>query len=254
MSDNKAKITEACEKLLAFLTASTVTVDTTASLFGAQKSSSDIRSVDVEVTFLKAPETHRVPISIMLPNEVHHGSICLVTPAPQDKYKAVIEKAESSPVAERVKKVIDVKSLSAQYSDAVTCRALTRSYEVFIVHNKINKFPAQLTGEFVGHHHAPIWMPQSPNLIHGIELSLRTAVMPRRGFVSSTVTIGHTGLSLIQLAENVLAFQEYITQGSATVMTLRLSGTDSKGRRAQLPFFSHNYLAEYPELTSEATK
>lgn len=252
MADNKSKIADACEKLLTFLKASSVTVDTTASLFGAQKSSSDVRSVDIEISFLTAPETHRVPVSVLLPNEVHHGNICLVTPAPQDKYKSVIEKAEGSDAAGRVKKVLDVKSLSAQYSDAVTCRALTRSYEIFIVHNKINKFPAQLTGEFVGHHHAPIWMPQSSNLVHGIELSLRTAVMPRRGFVSSTVTVGHTGLTPIQLAENVLAFQEYVSQGSAVVLTLRLCGTDSKGRRAQLPFFSHDYIVDHPELTKPA--
>eukprot|EP00744_Colponema_vietnamica_P002745 GILI01004271.1.p1 GENE.GILI01004271.1~~GILI01004271.1.p1 ORF type:complete len:270 (-),score=57.58 GILI01004271.1:78-836(-) len=249
---NKAKIGEACEKILSFLSTSTVTVDTTASLFGAQKSSSDVRSVDVEITFLTAPETHRVPVFAVLPNEVHHGNICLVTPSNQDKYKAILEKSEDSPAASRVKKVIDVKTLAAQYSDAVTCRALTRSYEIFIVHNKVNKFPAQLTGEFVGHHHAPIWMPQSPNLTHGVELSLRTAVMPRRGFVSTTVTVGHTGLTAIQLAENVLAFSESLGEGS--VLTLRLCGMDGKGRRAQLPFYSHNYIAEHPELTKAAKK
>ena len=247
------KIAEAVSKLVPFMApAAEETPESTLSLFATKKStaSAAARPVDIEFAFLTAPETHRVPLYIELPNEVYSGSVCLVTPAPQRKYKETLAKFEENPAVARVEKIIDVKKLAATFNEPVACRALARTYDAFFVHYGVRKFPAQLAGEWVGHARSPIWMnSKKGNIVGSVEAALRTTVMPRRGFPSVTIRVGHTGLTQKQLVENIIAAIAAVD--STTVLTVKVCGCDSKGRKAGLTVHCHDYLAEYPEMKKQ---
>ena len=245
-----AKIAEAVSKLIPFMApAAEEAPESTLSLFSAKKSSTTAaaRPIDIEFAFLTAPDPHRVPLYIELPHEVYSGSVCVVTPAPQRKFKEAIAKFTDSAAAARVEKVIDVKKLAASFNEPVACRALARTYDAFFVHFGVKKFPAQLSGEWVGHQRSPVWMnSKKGGLMPSLEAALRTAVMPRRGFPSVTVRVGHTGLSEKQLVENIITAIAAVD--SSTVLTVKVCGCDAKGRKAGLTVHCHDYIAEYPDM------
>eukprot|EP00758_Cryptobia_borreli_P002481 Tbor_TRINITY_DN3061_c0_g2::TRINITY_DN3061_c0_g2_i2::g.17365::m.17365/K14775/UTP30, RSL1D1; ribosome biogenesis protein UTP30 len=226
--------------------ATTAAPESTLSLFSPQASNEEHRSVELDVAFLTAPEPHRVPIFVELPHEVHNGSVCLVTPPPQRKWKDRIEAMEGVPSVDRVKKIIDTKKLAVKFSDVVAGRALARSYGVFFIHNKVKVFPPQLTGEFLSHQSVPVWLSKDGDLRNSLETGLRTAVIPRRGFCNVTVKVGHTGLSNEVLVSNIMTLFKHLEEKS--ILTVRVCGCDGDGRRACLTVYAHDYIGDHPEL------
>ncbi|ORC85504.1 uncharacterized protein TM35_000341160 [Trypanosoma theileri] len=252
---------EALEKLCGFLSSegnATKESNSLADLF-TTSTQETVRSVEVEVAFLVSPPAHRVPLYFTLPYEVLPGTICVVTPSPQRKYKdKVLQLSEDgNPVAQRVKKVIDTKKLNMKFVDPVAVRALANSFDHFILFG-VKKYPRQLTGEFLGHQKPPVWVPQRGGFKSNLLKAVNTVVFQRRGHNAVTCRIGHTGLSLDQLHENLQSFLAQMTshaQGTIPedILHIRVAGTNNMGKRAGLPIFVHTFQIprEVPENGGE---
>jgi hypothetical protein len=246
---------EAITKLLKFVADSTPvesTTQSTLSLFAQPATAGQVRSIDLDISFVTAPRTHRVPLFITLPNEIHSGSICVVTKPPQRTFKDLVIKAQeedANPIAQRIRKVIDVKKLDAKFKDPVALRALANSFDHFFVY-KAPQYPKALAGEFLHHQRTPVWAPKG-SFMDSMAAATRTAVITRRGFDNVTVSIGHTGLSVAQLVENYNALLQELLQNADGVtadalLQIRVAATDAKGRRAALPIWVHDYDQSHP--------
>lgn len=246
---------EAISKLLKFVVDSTpaeAASQSTLSLFAQPTTAAQVKSIDLDISFVTAPRPHRVPLFVTLPHEVHSGSICVVTKPPQRTFKDLVIKAqedEANPVAQRIRKVIDVKKLDAKFKDPVALRALANSFDHFFVY-KAPQYPKLLAGEFLHHQHTPVWAPKG-SFIDSMAAATRTVVITRRGFDNVTVSIGHTGLTTQQLVENYNALLQELLQNADGVpaegiLQIRVAATDAKGRRAALPIWVHDYDLSHP--------
>lgn len=197
-------------------------------------------ALQLEITFIRAPVTHRVPLFLELPHAVHKGSICLITPAPQAKYKELLAKEEHS----QVKRVLDVEKLGAKFSDPVALRALAKSFDHFFVHNKIKSYPSALTGEFLNHQ-TPVWLAREKSLAKAVDKTCRVSVCPRRGNSTVTVDVGSSDLSAAQLGENMHAalaqLAKHLEGGLQDLLSARLCAAPKSRRRAVLPVFAHKF-------------
>ncbi|RNF25763.1 ribosomal protein L1-like protein [Trypanosoma conorhini] len=255
---------EALTKLCSFLTsdpAPTREKDVLGNLFSASPET-EFQSVELEVAFLLSPAAHRVPLYFTLPHEVLPGTICLVTPPPQRKYKDEILRLseDGSAVAQRVKKVIDTEKLGTKFVDPVTVRALANSFDHFVLIG-VKKYPIQLTGEFLGHQKPPVWVPRRGGLRRKLLNAVRTVVFQRRGGSGVTCRFGHTGLSLEQLQDNLQSLLAQMTSHSQAItpqdiLHIRVAGTNAEGRRAGLPIFVHSFQIprKLPRTQSEEPK
>ncbi|CBH15911.1 Ribosomal protein L1p/L10e family, putative [Trypanosoma equiperdum] len=240
---------EALEKLCEFLlreAGHSEVSDTLEDLFATAPQKA-FRKVDVEVAFLVSPVAHRVPLYYIVPHEIHQGSICIVTPPPQRRYKDEVLKLseDGDAIFQRVKRVIDSNKLSVKFTHPVTVRALAKSFDNFFVYG-VKKYPPQLTGEFCGHQRHPIWVPRRSPFAERIREAAKTVVVPRRGHNSVTCCIGHTGLSIEKLDENLRSFLTQLTndpQGVTheNILRIRVMGMDYKNRCAGLPIFCHTF-------------
>ena len=249
---NLPQLDAAISALLKFQCAksSVPTSASTLSLFGAPPDSKRASSVDVEVSFRVAPSVHRVPLFLQLPNQVLNGTVCLITPSPQRKYKDVImaATAEQDKVASQVRKTMDTIKLKAKFSDVVSLRALAKSFDHFVCYN-LRKYPKQLTGEFLNHQTIPVWTPKDTGVLQAVKSALNTAVVPRRGHSNITCAVGSTDLTAAQLKENITTFLKYLTthsQGSSVddILTVRIGGANKEGKRATLTVYCHNFVKE----------
>lgn len=240
---------EAVEALFSFLESNTTTKatsDDVNNLFVPRKDASEI-SVDVEIAFLVAPTAHRVPLYFVVPNETVSGSICLVTPPPQRTFKdKVLELSnDGDAVAKRVKRVIDTRKLAAKVSDPVTVRAISKSYNNFVIYGT-SKYPKQLSGEFLAHQRIPVWIAKKGSFTDSLHRAVRTVVVSRRGANAVTCRVGHTGLTKDQIVDNVQSFVEKFIkhpQGSPleNILHIRVAGTNTEGKRAGLPIYAHKF-------------
>jgi hypothetical protein len=255
------RMEEAVSKLLKFVAESSVSgsdesTRTALSLFAPPSTAGQVRPIDAEVSFVTALRPHRVPLFVTLPHEVLNGSICVVTKPPQRTFKDLVIKAqeeEGNPVAQRIRKVIDVTKLDAKFKDPVALRALANSFDHFFVY-KVARYPKALVGEFLHHQHTPVWAPKGP-FLESMNLATRTAVVPRRGFDNVTVRIGHSGLSSQQLVENLKHFiQEMFNHPDGLtpqgLLQIRVAATNSENKRAALPVWSHDYDLSHPGVLS----
>lgn len=210
--------------------------------------------VSVEFNFIRAPKPSRIPWSCVLPNPVHDidKSICLITPAPQERYRNQIEN-ESAPVQApaNIQKIMDVKKLEGRFQDPVARRALAKSYSAFWVHNEVETFPRVLTGEFMSHHF-PVWVngKKSLHINQRLQRTLSCVMLPRQGHDNVTVVVGHTKLTEDQLVDNIRSFCGHVVALlEATwkdVLAIRLSFRDfgtgtGADRRVNLPFYAHDF-------------
>lgn len=197
-----------------------------------------LQMLQLEITFLRTPVTHRVPLFLNLPNALHKGSICLITPAPQSKYKELLEKEGHA----QVKRVIDVEKLAAKFAEPVALRALANSFDHFFVHDRLKSFPAALTGEFLNHR-VPVWMAHDKSLAGAIEKTCRVAVCPRRGNSTVSFVVGHSQMTAAEVKENVEAafeqLKKHLEGGLNDILSARLCGIVEGGKRAALPVFAH---------------
>ncbi|CCW70109.1 unnamed protein product [Phytomonas sp. Hart1] len=247
--DSLVNVPEALEKLCVFLQSSVrsdISLDTTQLLFAPQKEAKHL-SVEVEVAFLSSPPPHRVPLYILLPHKVMRGSICLITPSPQHNFKDKILalSEDGNEIAQSVKRVIDTGKLRTKIVDPVSVRAFAKGYDNFVVY-AVKKYPLQLTGEFLGHRRLPVWVSKKGPFVTSLSNATRTAVVSRRGNNSVTCCIGHTGLSVGQIDENIRTFVEKLTkhpQGVALkdVLHIRVAATNAKGVRAGFPIFGQTF-------------
>ncbi|KEG13156.1 hypothetical protein DQ04_01181100 [Trypanosoma grayi] len=240
---------EALERLCSFLSSESNSIHDSSTLAGLFLSSpqKNVRTVEVEVAFMVSPLAHRVPLYFVVPHEVLPGSICIVTPPPQRKYKDKVLRLseDGDAVAQRVKKVIDTKKLSMKFVDPVAVRALANSFDHFVLLG-VKKYPPQLTGEFLGHQKPPVWVPRRGEFKEGLLKAVSTVVFPRRGHNAVTCRIGHTGLTLDQLNENLQSFLAQVTKhvqatNPESILHIRVAGTNKEGRRAGLPIFGHTF-------------
>ncbi|CCW63190.1 unnamed protein product [Phytomonas sp. EM1] len=247
--DSLINLHEVVEKLCAFLRSSVQSdsgLDTAQDLFAPRKEAKHL-SVEVEVAFLSSPPPHRVPLYILLPHKVMHGTICLITPSPQNKFKdKILSLSEDGhEVAQNVKRVIDAEKLRTKIVDPVSVRAFAKGYDNFVVY-AVKKYPPQLTGEFLGHQRLPVWVSKKGPLATSLANSTRTAVVSRRGNNAVTCCIGHTDLSVQQIEENVKTFVEKLTkhpQGAAlkNILHIRVAGTNTEGVRVGFPIFGQTF-------------
>lgn len=210
------------------------------------------RSVDIEISFLVSPQAHRVPLYFAVPHVVSTGSICIVTPPPQRKYKDLVAKLvdDGKEVGGRVRRVIDSEKLKAKVSTPVAVRVFAKSYDNFFVYN-VRKFPTQLTGEFLGHQKLPVWVPKGKSFEADLETAVRTVVVPRRGESNATCRIGHTGMTVEELSENVVSLVKQLSshgQGAPLehIIQIRVAGSNSSGKRVSLPVYGCQFNLEKP--------
>jgi hypothetical protein len=206
---------------------------------------SESKPIFLEIAFLRAPPTHRVPLFLELEHPIVDAqSVCLVVPPPQRKWKDEVAASSIS----IVKKVIDTKKLEAKFSEPVARRSLATAFDVFMVHPLVKSYPKLLTGEFLDRHR-PVWIPTGP-LPAAVNSGLRTAVVPRRGHSTITVQVGHSKLSSESVEANVLSFQKqllpWLTNGDADILSVAVSSVGPSGSKVVLPFYAKNFLTMLP--------
>ncbi|KAL7697230.1 Ribosomal protein L1p/L10e family [Lotmaria passim] len=203
--------------------------------------------VDLQLAFLVAPAAHRVPLYFTVPHETVSGSLCLITPAPQRKFKdkvfALSEDGDA--VAKRVRRVIDSQKLAAKVVGPVAVRAFAKSYDHFIVYG-LHKYPPQLTGEFLEHRRIPVWVSHKGSFAEKLHTAVRTVVVPRRGDNAVTCRIGHTGLSVQEIVENITSFVDQFVQCAEgaplkNILHIRVCCTGSQSKQVGLPIFGHTF-------------
>lgn len=254
---------EAVKKLVAFLAAeedkSAPTGDVE-ELFAPARESRCV-PVDVQLAFLVAPTAHRVPLYFTVPHETTNGSLCLITPAPQRKYKDKVFalSEEGDDVAKRVRRVIDSQKLSAKVVGPVALRAFAKSYDHFIVYG-LHKYPAQLSGEFLEHRRIPVWVNKKGSFAQKLHTAVRTVVLPRRGDNAVTCRVGHTGQSVQEIVENIAAFVEKFVaspEGAPlkNILHIRVCGTGPHSKQVGLPIYGHTFdFANVAEPTEAPAK
>ncbi|EPY34788.1 hypothetical protein STCU_01314 [Strigomonas culicis] len=257
-----ANVHEAVQKLVAFLKSGQDARQPEGDVNMLFTSSSEEKqaSVEIEVAFITSPVAHRVPLYFVVPHEIMLGTICLITNPPQDSYeRKVLALAEDSdPIAQRVKRIMDTKNLNAKINDPVSVRAFSKSYDNFILYD-VKKFPKQLTGEFLGHQRLPVWIAKSANLSEALTTASKTVVVPRRGANAAVCRVGHTGLSVSQLEENITVFIDSLVQSprgcrAADILHIRVAGTNAAGKRAGLPIFGHPFELVASEKEAHPSK
>lgn len=252
---------EAVKTLLAFLATdaekAAPKTDDVNELFAPAQESKSV-SVDVQVAFLVAPVAHRVPLYFAVPHETSSGSLCLITPPPQRKYKDKVFalSEEGDAVAKRVRRVIDSQKFAAKVSGPVAVRAFAKSYDHFIVYG-LHEYPAQLTGEFLEHRRIPVWVNQKGNFAERLHAAVRTVVMPRRGDNAVTCRVGHTGLTAQEIVENIVAFVGKLVTSSKgaplkNILHIRVSATGSNSKQIGLPIYGHTFTLPKAPKTEEA--
>lgn len=252
---------EAVTALLAFLAADTAAAapeaDDVNALFAPVQESRRV-PVDVQVAFLVAPVAHRVPLYFTVPHETSSGSLCLITPPPQRKYKDKVFalSEEGDAVAKRVRRVIDSQKFAAKVRGPVAVRAFAKSYDHFVVFG-LRSYPAQLTGEFLEHRRIPVWVNEKGSFAERLHEAARTVVMPRRGNNAVTCRVGHNGLSAEQIVENIVAFLGKFVKSPKGVplkhiLHIRVSATGSNSKQVALPIYGHQFAFSAAEEPAEA--
>lgn len=244
-------IEQAARALSAFTAASSTSAQpetSVLSLFEAPAQTK--RPIIVEISFLKAPTPNRVPMYFKLPHEiVESRNICLITPAPQRKYK---DQLADEGIETSVAKVIDVVKLQAKFSNPVARRALAKSFEAFFVHSDVSEFPDILTGEFLTWQ-TPVWMdPASKSLDTKIKATRCMAVVPRRGFDNVSVVVGNSGQSVDEIVSNTESLCKQLgeaCEGANCILSIRLAASNTRGQRVALPFFAHRFAADADDST-----
>ncbi|KAG5465288.1 hypothetical protein LSCM4_00743 [Leishmania orientalis] len=225
---------------------------------------SDNVPVDVQIAFLAAPPAHRVPLYFVVPHETVSGTLCLITPPPQRKYKDLVYalSEEGDAVAKRVRRVIDSKKLAAKVTDPVAVRAFAKSYDHFIVYG-LTKYPRQLTGEFLEHRKVPLWVTSKGKFAEKLRKAVHTVVVTRRGDNQVTCRVGHTGLTTQELVENIVAFlDKFVKHPDAAplknILHIRVAATGTNSKRVGLPIFGHVFhfqpAAESTEVPRKRSK
>ncbi|KPI89396.1 hypothetical protein ABL78_1522 [Leptomonas seymouri] len=245
---------EAVKALVAFITANketTTATDDVHELFAPAQEDKRV-PIDVQIAFLAAPVAHRVPLYFTVPHETASGSLCLVTPAPQRKYKdKVFALSESGDaVAKRVRRVIDSQKLAAKVVGPVAVRAFAKTYDHFIVYG-LHKYPPQFTGEFLEHRRIPVWVNKKGSFVERLHTAVRTVVVPRRGDNAVTCRVGHTGLSVKEIVENISAFLEKFVKSPEgaplkNILHIRVCGTGTHSKQLGLLIYGHTF--EFPKV------
>jgi hypothetical protein len=251
---------EAVKTLVSFLVAEeakSAPTDDVNDLFAPVRESKCV-SIDVQISFLVAPVAHRVPLYFTVPHEILNGSLCLITPAPQRKYKdkvfALSEDGDA--VAKRVRRVIDSQKFSAKVVGPVAVRAFAKSYDHFIVYG-LHRYPPQLTGEFLEHRRIPVWVNKRGSFTENLHLAVRTVVVPRRGDNAVTCRVGHTGLSVQEIVENITALVEKFVKSPEgaplkNILHIRVCGTGVHSKQVGLPIYGHVFEFPAAEAPTEA--
>ncbi|KAG5490868.1 hypothetical protein JKF63_00990 [Porcisia hertigi] len=238
---------EAVNALVSFITsesAAQTSSNTINDLFAPVRESSSV-PIDVQISFLAAPPAHRVPLYFVVPHETLSGTLCLITPPPQRKYKDLVLalSEEGEMVAKRVRRVIDSRKLTAKVADPVAVRAFAKSYDHFIVYG-LTTYPRQLTGEFLEHRKVPIWVNSKGKFTDKLRKAVHTVVVTRRGDNQVTCRVGHTGLKNHEIVENIVAFlDKFVKHPDAAplknILHIRVAATGTNSKRVGLPIFGH---------------
>lgn len=245
---------EAIGALLDFLqnNDTAVVASETAALFG--DAAKRMRWINCDLTFLLTPRPHRVPLLFTLPHSIHEeSSICVVTPAPQRKFKDIMLALD--PPMTNVKKIIDYKKLEAKFSEPVALRGLAKAFDAFFVHGDLQHFPKLLTGEFLTHR-TPVWMPKAKTFPESIRLAASTVVVPRRGASFISVPIGHSQMTPVHILENFYSLLDQLVQWLSNdwrdLQQVSLSITTRGGKLASLPVYAHDFAESHPGVFSGA--
>ncbi|GET93804.1 hypothetical protein, conserved [Leishmania tarentolae] len=238
---------EAVSRLVSFIaseTAAQISSNNVDDLFAPVRESNNV-PVDIQISFLTAPLAHRVPLYFVVPHETVSGSLCLITPAPQRKYKDLVFalSEDGDAVAKRVRRVIDSKKLAAKVAGPVAVRAFAKSYDHFIVYG-LTQYPRQLTGEFLEHRKVPVWVNSKGKFPEKLRKAVHTVVVTRRGDNQVTCRVGHTGLSTQEIVENIVAFlDKFVKHPDAVplknILHIRVAATGTNSKRIGLPIFGH---------------
>ena len=225
-------------------------------LFGDPSDEKRVQYISVDIAFLRAIQPHRAPLFFTLPHALYdNADICVVTPAPQRKFKDLIQAAD--PPMPEVKKIVDVKKLAAKHSEPVARRALATSFDVFFVHHDITQYPKLLTGEFLTHQ-TPVWMPKAASFTQSIEKSKATVVVPRRGYSNVTVRIAHSGMTPEAIQQNVASLMEqlapFLTSGLDDILSINLVGPTASGHRVALPIYARDFASTLPKVAVSAVE
>ncbi|CAJ1038837.1 Ribosomal protein L1p/L10e family, putative [Leishmania guyanensis] len=251
---------EAVKALVSFI-ASDAAVQTSshdvADLFAPVRESNSV-PIDVQIAFLAAPPAHRVPLYFVVPHETVSGTLCLITPPPQRKYKDLVYglSEDGDAVAKRVRRVVDSKKLAAKVGDPVAVRAFAKSYDHFIVYG-LTKYPRQLTGEFLEHRKVPAWVNRKGKFAEKLRKAVHTVVVTRRGDNQVTCRVGHTGLSAQAIVENIVTFLDrFVKHADAAplknILHIRVAATSTNGKRVGLPIFGHVFQFQPVAESEEA--
>ncbi|KAK7202333.1 Ribosomal protein L1p/L10e family [Novymonas esmeraldas] len=240
---------EAVKALLAFVAADTAkpAASTDVSDLFAPVRESHAVPIDIQIAFLAAPPAHRVPLYFPVPHEIVSGTLCIITPPPQRKYKDMVYalSEDGDAVAKRVRRVIDSKKLTAKVADPVAVRAFAKSYDHFIVYG-VSTYPRQLTGEFLEHRKVPVWVSGRGKFADKLHKAVRTVVVTRRGDNQVTCRVGHTGMPAQEIIENIAAFLDKFVQHPdaaplRNILHVRVAATGTNSRRVGLPIFGHTF-------------
>uniref|UniRef100_A0A0G4FM20 Ribosomal protein L1 n=1 Tax=Chromera velia CCMP2878 TaxID=1169474 RepID=A0A0G4FM20_9ALVE len=167
---------------------------------------STIPWLNIDFTLQVAPKQKRLrPIRVPLPHPIYNKDIeiCLITPAPQRKWK---DKFLEEPV-EGIVKIIDMEKLAKKFKTIKDKRTLCNSFDIFLASNQVwGALPNILGSMFFAKNKFPfpVKLPASDHTTD-IKSALEGSFMKIGAGTTVTVKIGKPTMKPSELAENGIA-------------------------------------------------
>ncbi|VVC87308.1 ribosomal L1 domain-containing protein CG13096 [Leptidea sinapis] len=197
----------------------------------------DETQIFMEIRCIRMPNT-KSNIKFVLPHSTvaSSGEVCLITP---DIKKG--KKVDHEPTVERwedilrkagvtsVKTVLPMRQLRVEYDQFELKRRLMTQHDCIMVDNRILSHVTHLLGsKFLKKQNMliPVKINENKDIKQQIDIGLRTVMLRLSEGLTSTVTVGHTGMPQAQIKENILSVIKYLGNrypgGEANIRSLSI--------------------------------
>ncbi|KAM3964367.1 ribosomal L1 domain-containing protein CG13096 [Aphomia sociella] len=177
-------------------------------------------------------------IKIVLPHSTCFSTneVCLITPDLKkgkkhdheptvDRWEEILNKANVT----SIKTILPMRQLKVEYDQYELKRRLLTQHDFIMVDTRVLNHVSHLLGKMFFKKHnmiIPVRLNENGDIKKDIDVGLRTAMLRLNVGPTSTVTVGHTGMSRKQIKENVITLVKQLKEkypgGEANIRSLAL--------------------------------
>ncbi|CAG9094746.1 unnamed protein product [Plutella xylostella] len=197
----------------------------------------DETAIFAEIHCMKIQNT-KGNISFVLPHSTVslNGEVCLITPDLKkgkkidheptvDHWEEQLRKAGVS----NVKTVLPMRQLRVEYDQFELKRRLLTQHDFIMVDSRVVNHVSHILGKMFFKKHnmlIPVRVKENEKLKNSIDVGLRTAMLRLNVGETSTILVGHTGMSKKDIQENILALVKQLKEkfpgGEANIRSIAL--------------------------------